>query len=429
MTELERLSATEIARSIRAGDTTPSAVMAAHLDRIAAREPEIGAFIHLDADRAMERAKAADQQAVKGPLHGVPFAIKDIIDTDDMPTGWGSDIFADRRPDRNARCVQEFLDAGAIPIGKTVTTELAYFRPGKTANPHNPLHTPGGSSSGSAAAVADGMTPLAFGSQTAASLIRPAAYCGVCAFKPTTGAFELSGVMSLSPSLDTLGILARSPRDLVLARSVLTGGPQSTSPDFSDTIPRIGLMRGPHWLDGSMEMRDVCSRAMRALSDQGAETGEIASPSLFAELTEAQKTVMGYEAARVWRDICISHRGDISGQFAQLIDDGHQVSDARYHQALATRDKANAMVEVLFAEFDAVLVPSAPGEAPEGLGATGDPLFSRMWNLLQLPSVALPFGTGPRGLPLGVQFIGRRDQDASLLAVAEWVHAVFSTAH
>jgi amidase len=187
-----------MARAIRAGDTTPSAVMKAHLERIAAREPEVGAFIHLDADRAMERARAADRQPAKGPLHGVPFAIKDIIDTDDMPTGWGSDIFAGRQPDRNAKCVQAFLDAGAIPVGKTVTTEFAYFRPGKTANPHNLAHTPGGSSSGSAAAVADYMVPLAFGSQTAASLIRPAAYCGVCAFKPTTGAREPMACRSAS---------------------------------------------------------------------------------------------------------------------------------------------------------------------------------------------------------------------------------------
>ncbi|MGB3537510.1 MAG: amidase [Mesorhizobium sp.] len=428
MTELERLSATAIARAIRAGETTPSAVMKAHLDRIAAREAEVGAFIHLDAARAMSRAREADRQPAKGPLHGVPFAIKDIIDTDDMPTGWGSDIFAGRQPDRNAACVQAFLDAGAIPVGKTVTTEFAYFRPGKTANPHNPAHTPGGSSSGSAAAVADYMVPLAFGSQTAASLIRPAAYCGVCAFKPTTGGFDLSGVMALSPSLDTLGLLARTPQDLALARSVLTGKPQPVPSDFSDTKPRIALMRGPHWRDGSMEMRDVCGRAMRALADQGAETGEIGSPPLFAELTDAQKIVMGYEAANARRDVYTSHRDAISIQFAQLIHEGEAITEARYRDALAIRDRARAMVVLMFADYDGVLVPSAPGEAPEGLGATGDPLFSRMWNLLQLPCVALPFGVGPRGLPVGVQLLGRLHEDAGLLAAAEWVHAVFNCA-
>jgi amidase len=272
------------------------------------------------------------------------------------------------------------------------------------------------------------MVPLAFGSQTAASLIRPAAYCGVCAFKPTTGAFDLSGVMALSPSLDTLGILARTPQDLMLARSVLTGKPQPAPSDFSDAKPRIGLMRGPHWLDGSIEMRDVCSRAMRALADDGAETGEIGSPPLFTELTDAQKIVMGYEAANVRHDVYASHRGAISTQFAQLIREGQGVTEARYQEALAIRDKAGAMVEMMFADYDGVLVPSAPGEAPEGLGATGDPLFSRMWNLLQLPCVALPFGSGPRGLPVGIQLIGRLHEDARLLAVAQWAHAVFSGA-
>lgn len=413
---------------IRAGRTTPSAVMAAHLDQIAAREAAVGAFIYLDADRAMARARAADRQPARGLLHGVPFAIKDIIDTHDMPTGWGSDLFRDRRPDRDAACVRAFLDAGAIPLGKTVTTEFAYFRPGKTANPHNLRHTPGGSSSGSAAAVADYMAPLAFGSQTAASLVRPAAYCGVCAFKPTTGAFDLTGVLPLAPSLDTLGLLARDPEDFLLARAVLTGGAPAEPFDFVDIYPRICLMRGPHWWEGSIAMRDVVSRALRVLSDHGAETGEIAHPPLFSELTEAQKAAMAYEAARLHGDLYDSNRVAISDQFAQLIRSGRQVTDAQYHAALAARDRANAMIEVMFAGCDAIVAPSAPGEAPEGLGATGDPLFSRMWNLLQLPCVALPLGTGPHGLPLGVQLIGRRNEDSKLLAIAKWVHGIFNTA-
>lgn len=422
MTALNRLSATGLARMILERGTTPSAVMAAHLERVAAREAEIGAFIHLDADRAMQRARNADEQPAKGPLHGVPFVIKDIIDTDDMPTGWGSDIYSGRRPTSNAACVQSFLDAGAIPIGKTVTTEFAYFRPGKTANPHQLSHTPGGSSSGSAAAVADGMAPLAFGSQTAASLIRPAAYCGVCAFKPTTGAFDLSGVMALAPSLDTLGVLARDPQDLVLARSVLTASPLPEPADFSDRLPRISLMRGPHWQEGTIEMRDVCRGAMAALSESGATTGEMEHPAIFADLTEAHASVMSYETARCRADLYDGHRSAISDQFRQLVEDGRSVTGARYHAALATRDRANAMLDVMFHDCDALLVPSAPGEAPEGLGATGDPLFSRMWSLLQLPCVALPLGVGPQGLPLGIQLIGRKGGDRALLAVAEWVY-------
>ena len=233
MNTLNKHSAHDLARMIRMGETKPSEVMTAHLDRIKQREAEVGAFQHLDADCAMERALAADDLPNAGPLHGVPFVIKDIIDTDNMPTGWGSEIYVTRQPEQNAVCVQKFLDAGAIPIGKTVTTEFAYFRPGKTANPHNIAHTPGGSSSGSAAAVADFMAPLAFGSQTAASLIRPAAYCGVCGFRPTTGGYDLTGVMELSGSLDTLGVLAREPQDLVLADSVLRGRDIPPEPDFN----------------------------------------------------------------------------------------------------------------------------------------------------------------------------------------------------
>lgn len=428
MMELNRQSATTLARMIRSGETTASAVMAAHLDRIAARETSVGAFAYLDAEHAMERARAADHQPAKGLLHGVPFAIKDIIDTDDMPTGCGSDLFANRQPKRNAACVQTLLNAGAIPIGKTVTTEFAYFRPGKTANPHNLRHTPGGSSSGSAAAVADFMVPIAFGSQTAASLVRPAAFCGVCAFKPTIGAFELNGVLPLASSLDTLGLLARHPEDFGLARAVLTRTALPASSDFSDVMPRICLMRGPHWQDGSVEMRDVVMRALRILSDSGAETGEIVHPPLFSELTEAHRSVMAYETARIHARLYDANRTAISDQFAQLIEAGRKVTDERYRAALATRDRAKAMVELMFTECDALLVPSAPGEAPEGLGSTGNPLFSRMWTLLQLPSVALPLGVGPHGLPLGVQLVGKPNGDGKLLAIADWVHRLFGGA-
>ncbi|WP_170765066.1 amidase [Ruegeria lacuscaerulensis] len=421
MSDLNHRSVTELAGLIRAGEAKPSEVMQAHLDRIALREPIVGAFQHLDADRAMERARIADTLPIGGPLHGVPFAIKDIIDTDDMPTGWGSDLYRDRQPDRTAICVQAFLNAGAIPVGKTVTTEFAYFRPGKTANPHNPAHTPGGSSSGSAAAVADFMVPLAFGSQTAASLIRPAAYCGVCGFRPTINSYPLEGVMGLSHSLDTLGVLARDPADLALTDAVLRGVDPPSVPCFEDNLPRISLMRGPHWMDGSIEMRDACSRALSAIADAGAEAGEMAHPPVFTELTAAHNTVMSYEAA------CLRHQEfdlgvpAISPQFHALIEAGQQVSEGEYQQALAVRDRANAILDQLFEDTDALLVPSAPGPAPAGLEATGDPLFSRMWNLLQVPSFAIPFGKAPNGLPLGIQLIAPRGADARLLDTAQWV--------
>ncbi len=426
MNTLNRRSADELARIIQAGEVKPSEVMAAHLDRIKQREAEVGAFQYLDADRAMERALAADDQPSVGPLHGVPFVIKDIIDTDDMPTAWGSEIYVKRQPDKNAACVQKFLDAGAIPIGKTVTTEFAYFRPGKTANPHNIAHTPGGSSSGSAAAVADFMTPLAFGSQTAASLIRPAAYCGVCGFRPTTGGYDLTGVMGLSESLDTLGMLAREPRDLVIADSVLRGRAIPPEPDFSRALPRISLMRGPHWWDGSVEMRDTCTNALQRLAATGADIGEMAHPQVFSLLTEAQITVMEYEVAHIWAEKYETHRDRISPQFAALVMAGHKVDEAAYSNALALRDSAKTILGHLFAETDALLVPSAPGPAPLGLEATGDPLFSRMWNLLQVPSIAIPVTVGSDALPLGVQLIGRPGNDHQLLDIAQWVYRVLA---
>ena len=339
MSDLHLLSACVIAARIRAGDTTPSEVMADHLARIATRESLVEAFQHLNTDRAMDRARAADDLPAERPLYGVPFVIKDIIDTADMPAGWGFPPYKVRQPESNAPCVDALIAAGAIPIGKTVTTEFAYFKPGKTANPHNLTHTPGGSSSGSAAAVADHMTPLALGSQTAASLVRPAAFCGVAAFRPTTGGFDLGGVMGLSPALDTLGILARDAKDLTLMRSALLGRELTVSDDLGDALPRISLMRGPHWQDGSMEMRDTCTRALAALSITGAECGEVAHPSLFAELTEAQITVMGYETARTRAHEYDNYRDDISPQFAALIESGQQVTRpiSKPRCALATK--------------------------------------------------------------------------------------------
>jgi amidase len=426
MTPLNKLSAAGIARYIREGRVTPSDVMADHLHQIEARETDVGAFQYLDTDAAMALAREADSQSPKGVLHGVPFAIKDIIDTSDMPTGWGFAPYANRRPTQNAACVDAMISAGAIPIGKTVTTEFAYFRPGKTANPHHLDHTPGGSSSGSAAAVADHMVPLALGSQTAASLIRPAAYCGVAAFRPTIGGFSLKGVMGLSPALDTLGVLARSVQDLTLATEVLSGQQLPTSSVFEDTVPRISLMRGPHWQDGSLEMRDVCNKAMTALELQGAEVGEVAHPDIFAALTAAQITVMGYETARTRAAAYEQYPDTISPQFADLIEVGQKTDEHRYQHALETRNRASAILDALLGDVDALLVPSAPGPAPLGLAATGDPLFSRMWNLLQVPTVALPFGKTKDGLPLGIQLIARRGDDAHLLDIAGWVERVFA---
>jgi amidase len=413
----------QMARQIREGSVTAQAIMQSCLLRIEQREAEVGAFICYDADAALASARLADQTEPKGPLHGVPFGVKDIIDTDQFPTGWGTSFYDGHQPTRNASCAELFIRAGGILFGKTVTTEFAYFKPGKTANPHNLDHTPGGSSSGSAAAVADHMLPFGFGSQTAASLIRPASYCGIPGYKASHGSFDLQGVMSLSPSLDTLGFLAREVEDFELARSVLCGSTPSAIPDLEQTPLRISLFRGPHWMDGSLEMRDVCQRAIDALKAAGVQTGELGCPEAFKPLTEAQKTVMAYEVAHARIFEYSRYRDQISSQFLELFESGLAVSRADFEAACTTRDRAARILESLFIDTDVILTPAAPGEAPAGLDATGDPLFSRGWNLLQVPSVSIPYGKGPNGLPLSVQLIGRMGADDDLLAAAKWVNA------
>jgi len=421
--QYNRLGAAEIAAGIASGSFTAEAVMRDFLERIAQREPEIGAFAHLAADEALEGARAADRQGRGGPLHGVPFVIKDIIDTVDFPTGWGSPIYEGFRPPRNASCVELLQRAGAVPLGKTVTTEFAYFHPGKTANPHNIAHTPGGSSSGSAAAVADFMTPLAFGSQTAASVIRPSAFCGILGYKATLGQFDLQGVMGLAPSLDTLGLMARTVDDLVLARSVLCGSSPETAADFDETPPRVALMRGPHWQEGSMEMRDVCQRALAKLHAAGAQTGELAHPEVFEELTECHKTVIAFETAHARLYEFRQHRSRVSAHFAELMETGLAIPRTDYDQARRTGRHAARMLDTLYTDIDVILAPAAKGEAPAGLDATGDPLYSRAWTLLQNPCLSIPFGTGPGGLPLSVQIVGRHGDDGRLLAAGKWIHA------
>jgi Asp-tRNA(Asn)/Glu-tRNA(Gln) amidotransferase A subunit family amidase len=419
--KLNELSFAQMALQIRTGLVTSEAIMLACIDRIEQREAEVGAFVCFDANAALASARLADQSETKGLLHGVPFAIKDIIDTNIFPTGWGTTFYDGHQPSRNASCVEMFIRAGAIPFGKTVTTEFAYFKPGKTANPHNLNHTPGGSSSGSAAAVADNMLPFGFGSQTAASLIRPAAYCGIAGYKASHGSFDLQGVMSLSPSLDTLGFIAREIEDFELARSVLCGSTPAKLIDLEAAPLRISLFRGPHWQEGSLEMRDVCNRAVNGLKSAGAQTGELACPEVFKLLTAAQKTVMGYEVAHARIFEYSRYEDQLSLQFKQLVESGLAVSRSDYESACTTRDRAARILEMMFIDTDIILTPAAPGEAPLGLDATGDPLFSRGWNLLKVPCISIPYGKGPNGLPLSVQLVARLGADDDLLAAAKWV--------
>ena len=423
---LETLTATEIVREIREGRASCEDVMRACLARIEAREAEVGAFIYLDPDRALAKAREADRAGPQGPMHGVPFVIKDIIDTDDMPTGWGFAPYENRQPDRNARCFELFIEAGAIPLGKSVTTEMAFYQPGKTANPRNTAHTPGGSSSGTAAAVADFMAPIGFGTQTAGSIIRPASFCGVVGYKPTLGLFDMSGIMPLSASLDAVGLMARSVSDIDLGRAVLMEESSPPTDHSSGRALRIGFMREPHWSEASEAMRENIEKAAELLASQGAKVSDLPAPPVFAGLAEAQRKIMAYEIARSRSPEYETFYDVLSAHYRGLIEDGRAVSNADYGQAQELSRAGMLAVAQTFEGIDVILTPSAPGEAPEGLGATGDPVFNRIWTLLQLPCVSLPFGEGPMKLPLSVQLTAARNLDAQLLQYCTWIENCFA---
>jgi len=418
MIEPWRMSGMEMAARIRTRELTSKALVRACLERTEAREPEVEAWEWLDPDYALGEARARDASPASGPLHGVPVGIKDIIDTADMPTCFGSAIYAGHRTEHDAACVAALRAAGAVIMGKTVTTEFATFRPGKTRNPHDAGHTPGGSSSGSAAAVAAGMVPLALGSQTVGSVIRPASFCGVVGFKASQGRLSLEGVKPLAPALDSLGCFTRSVADMALWFSVLDSEP--LLPPRSGP-PRIALVRTAHWDEAATETRATVEAACARLAETGAEISEPVLPPEFDQLATIQDVIFTAGAvaalATEWRD----HRDQLSPQLIAVLERGALVTAEELAAAERVARDCREEMALLFGETDLVIAPSAPGEAPPGLEATGDPLFNRMWTLLLGPCLSLPAGRGPRGLPVGVQLIGARGRDAELLRDAQWV--------
>jgi len=423
MASLNHLSATEAVKKLEAREITAVALLSDCLERIAAREPTVHAWTGIDAESAMRRARALDVQAPTGLLHGLPIAVKDLFDTVDLPTGYGSPIFADHRPAADAASVALARAAGAIVVGKTVTTEFATFHPGPTCNPRNPKHTPGGSSSGSAAAVADWMVPLAFGTQTAGSIVRPAAYCGVVGYKPTFGTINRVGVKMISDTLDTVGALARTVPDAALfvaalsdRHELLIGRPQTDA-------PRIALCRTYEWERARLETVAVFEDAGRQLRKDGASVRDIMLPPPFAGLVDAQRTIMVREVAQSLSHEWLAHRDSLSREMVAMIEAGLAVSSERYDAARSLARSCRGALATVFDGIDVVLAPSTEGEAPEGIEATGDPLFNRMWTLLHTPVVHLPVGRGPRGLPVGVTLAGPIGADRALLLAADWIHA------
>lgn len=432
-TKLERLTASEARDLLIAGDITSAHLVGAYIARIIGRDKDVGAWAHFNAEQALAAAQASDAQRARGetmaPLAGIPVAIKDVIDTSDFLTELGSEVFAGRQPTGDAFVVSRLKAAGAIILGKSVTTELAFFGPGKTRNPHDPERTPGGSSSGSAAAVADDQAPLALGTQTAGSVIRPASYCGVIGFKPTFGYTSRTGVLAQSPPLDTIGGYARSVEDIALLFDCISDF-DAADGDMTDgaktsllaalksselQVPRLAFVKTPAWPQGDEAMRV-------ALEDFTAKLGiaETPLPAEFDEILRLQQIVQFSDIARNYGPIADANPDRVSAKLKEIIAEGRTFSQADYDAARSKQDVLYRALRPMFDTYDAILTPAAAGVAPVGLGGTGSPMFNGLWTYLEMPCISLPL-LEINGLPLGVQLVGARGGDARLLRAAAWV--------
>ncbi|TFH88595.1 amidase [Billgrantia azerbaijanica] len=432
--ELAALTAREAARRIAEGALTSAELVAACLDNIAAQEETVQAWAFLDRDKAMIEAKERDRRRQRGlplgPLHGVPVGVKDIIDVKGMPTGNGTPLDEGRRPFADATVIRRLRAAGAVILGKTVTTELAYYHPGKTRNPHDPTRTPGGSSSGSAAAVAAGMVPLALGTQTNGSVIRPASYCGVVGFKPTFGSVPRSGVLTLAPSLDQLGLFARSIEDAALAELLMgedgadldvreSPGPlTATALAEPPVTPALAVVKTPFWERADAATRDAFGELAAALGEAAAE---VELPEVFGRGVGWLGGVMAAEMARNLGHYVDRAPAQVSEKLRELISDGRAMKAPDYLAARDMRQVLRESLGPLFQRFDVIVTPAATGEAPVGLESTGDPVFCTLWTFCGLPTLSVPLLTGPNGLPVGVQLVAPPGQDARLLRTARWL--------
>ena len=409
-------TAVALLASLERGELRAETVLRDCLERIAEREPEIRAFECLEPEAALAQARQLDAGGFAGPLHGLPLGVKDLFDTADLPTAYGSPIWRGHRPRADAAVVSACRAAGALIPGKTVTTEFATFTPGPTRNPHDPERTPGGSSSGSAAAVAAGWLPLALGTQTAASIVRPAAYCGVVGFKPTVGLVGRAGLKLLSDTLDTIGGFARTVEDVALLASVLTGDAALREVSGDCAGARVGLFRGPHWHELGADVRALWDRVARQVGR------EVASPPWFTALTGLQVDVMQREAASSLSWERTEHPTRVSDRLHAMLAGGAAVDGAAHRRNLAAVQTARRRSDALFDHHDVLMTASAAGEAGPLAEGTGDPLFGRAWTLLGLPCLHLPLGTGSTGLPIGLQLVGPAGGDAQVLQVGHWLH-------
>jgi Asp-tRNA(Asn)/Glu-tRNA(Gln) amidotransferase A subunit family amidase len=417
---LHKLSAMQIATGIAQGAFTAQNVVQQCLDRIEEREPLIRAWAALDAETSLAAARQLDRGTSRGPLHGVPFGVKDVIDTADFPTQMGSPLYGGHRPRFDAACVALARNAGAIVMGKTATAEFAGTAPPTTRNPHNPAHTPGGSSSGSGAAVADYMVPLAYGTQTGGSILRPAAFCGVIGFKPTFGSYNPVGVKPAAVSFDTLGLIARTLDDVELFHAVLVGD-KPTPTSMADNAPRIGICRSHLWETAQPETVFAIDDAIRRLQAAGANIREVVLPSGFEHLTAYRAVVNAYERLGGLGAEWCQRRDGLSAQMVRTCEAGAAVSRAEYVRALVQLERSRVEFEACFADVDVLVTPTTPGEAPIGLDYAGDPRFQELWTLLHVPAMTLPTHRGPNGLPVGIQLLMQRYREPQLFAAARWI--------
>ena len=422
MTEAYELTATEGVREIEGGNLTAEAWLASCLERIDARQEAVLAWQYLDRDGALARARELDKSGNGGIAKGVPFGVKDIIDTADMPTEYGSPIHKGHRPGRDAGCVAITRGGGAVLLGKTVSTEFGHLFPGNTRNPFNPSHTPGGSSSGSAAAVGDKMIPVSYGTQTTGSVIRPAAYCATVGYMPTHGDFNNNGVMPNTPTIDTLGVMVRSVEDLALIRSVLLEEAlvPLKPPAISDLT--IGLYRSPFWDQAEDYTQSFIEDVATKLSSMGATVTDVELPGIDADILNLHGVMCGYEFARTvaWERL---NRLDLLSKDLRegRMKLGMKTSYEEYRAITLRFERLRLEIDEVFESFDAFISPTAPGEPPEGLRSTGSAIFNSTWTALGTPVVTLPLFEGPTGLPVGMQLIAGRTKDRRLFNVAEAV--------
>ena len=434
--ELALLGATEAAEKIRSGLISSEELVAACLEQIGRLEEAVGAWAHLDEEFALDQAREADRAQREGlplgPLHGVPVGIKDIIDTVDWPTEDGTVLHAGRRPELDAPVISSLKAAGAVIMGKTVTTELAVYSPGKTRNPHNLERTPGGSSSGSAAAVACGMIPLALGTQTNGSVIRPASFCGVYGYKPTFGSIPRTSILKQSPPLDQVGVFARSVEDAAqVAQAIMgydSGDPATrprTIPDLTriqgeevPVEPTLALVKTPVWDQAEETTRAAFMELDDALEER---CGEFEPPAALHQAHEMHRIIMEADLARSFAYEYQTGGDKLSQVLKEMIERGQKVSAVDYNNAVDGVETIYQGFDQLFEWHDAIITPATIGEAPMGLDATGSPIFCTIWTLCGMPAITLPLLQGENGMPLGVQLVGPRNDDGSLLRTARWL--------